>query len=433
VRPVDVVTERALEGSRPADSLLVWAWRGGRLVLDEPLDVVDWSFGDSAGGSVKIGQQVSLTVADPRGELGAWRFDDALGVGGTELQIIYRVGGAGAINYGKFRITGNEPVEVVDWREIDEFGLDVPDSQLGPHRRKKAIVTAAVKLTAVDLTINPDRDKLEAPESPALAATYLTEVQRLLVNHFPVVVEAGVTDAAIPRTTVYDRERLEAVQDILARRNARYRMGGDGELRVYPRVTDPVWRVEPEKGMVSVSRKQVLDKLYNRWVVSGKDSGDGKPVTAVVSIDTGPLRFGGDHGRAQEFYTSDMIETYGQALAYGIQLRDEFLSSIAVEFEVETTPRPELQGGDWIDVGYPLTAGHVAYFPCQIVGISRSGAKVPAGTRITVQCSYNDMITALGRTEWAQYLTAGTPELIWDRMPSTWGRLPALTWDELSG
>jgi hypothetical protein len=90
-----------------------------------------------------------------------------------------------------------------------------------------------------------------------------------------------------------------------------------------------------------------------------------------------------------------------------------------------------LQGGDWIDVGYPLAAGHVAYFPCQIVGISRSGAKVPGGTRITVQCSYNDMITALGRTEWAQYLTAGTPELIWDRMPSTWGRLPDLTWDDL--
>ena len=33
----------ALEGSRPADSLTVWAWRGGSLLFPDPLQVVDWA------------------------------------------------------------------------------------------------------------------------------------------------------------------------------------------------------------------------------------------------------------------------------------------------------------------------------------------------------------------------------------------------------
>jgi len=55
------------------------------------------------GDNVKVGQRISLTVADPDGVLGAWRFDDPLGVGGTKLQVIYNVGGSGAVNYGWFR------------------------------------------------------------------------------------------------------------------------------------------------------------------------------------------------------------------------------------------------------------------------------------------------------------------------------------------
>lgn len=434
MRPIDAATRKALEGSRPADHVIVWAWRGGRLVLPQALQVIDWSGNDSAGPDVKINQQIQLTVADPKGVLGAWRFEDPLGVGGTVLQVIYRVGGAGALNFGKFRVTGNEPTEVVEWREIDEYGLDVPGSRLGPHKRLKPVVKAAVQLTAVDLTEGLDSDKFEAPESPqGLFATYLGEVRRLVGDAFPVVVDPAVTDASIPMNTVYDRERLEAVQDLLARRGAWHRMGGDGELQVYPRVTAPVWRTEPGNCLVSVGRKQVIDGLYNRWVVSGKNTGDGAPVTAVASIDAGPLRFGGDHGRRHAPpYSSEMIETYGQALAYAHELRDEALASIAVELTVQTSPRPELQAGDWIEVGYPVTAGHVAYFPGQIRGISRSMAKVPGDTRITVTCPYQGIVTALGRTEWAKYITAGTPELIWDRMPATWGNLPDTTWNDLA-
>lgn len=431
MRLIDEATLRALEGSRPADTFTVWAWRGGSLVLPEPLDVISWSGQDGASESVKVAQQMSLTVADPTGALGSWRFDDPLGVGGTELQFIYRVGGAGAVNFGRFRITANDPDEVVEWRTIDEYGYDQPDGMLGPHKRMVPVVRAVVKLEAVDLTYNADRDKLEGPESPGPDATVLGEFARLMGDHFPVVVDDGVTDMPVSRLLVFDRERLEAGQDLLKRVVARYRMGGDGECHVYPLRTDPVWRVEPGNCLVSVARKQSIDGLFNRWVVEGKDAVTGAPVRAVVSIDTGPLRFGGDHGQAQTFYTSEMITSYAQAVDYGRELRDQFLSSLAIELKVETSPRPELQAGDRIDVGYPVPARHVAYFLGTITGIDRTGTNVPGGTTLTVSCSYTDVIKALTRTEWAEHITGGTPELTWDRMPGNWGTLPAITWTDL--
>lgn len=431
MRLIDADSLVALDGSRPADSLTVWAWRDGSLVVPEPLDVVDWSVSDDAGDSVKVGQKLSLTVADPDGSLGAWQFEDPLSVAGTELQVIYTVGGAGATNFGWFRVVGNEPTVAVDSRVVDEFGLDVPDSLNAPHERRRYITTGKVKLEAVDLTFDVDRDKFEAPQSPRTGATVLSEIRRLTSRYFPLVVDPGVVDAGVSSRLVFDKERLEAVQDLASRVNARYRMGGDGECHVYPVASSPVWRVEPEVSLVSVSRKQSIDGLFNKWIVEGKDSKGGAPVRGSAVIESGPLRWGGPHGRAADFYSSEMITTRPQADYYAAELRDRFLSSLAVELAVETVPRPELQAGDRIEVGCPVTAGHIAYLPGTITSIRRGGSPVPTGTSLTVTCSYGDVVNALSRTEWAKNITNTRPALTWDRMPGNWGTIPPLIWNDL--
>ncbi|MFJ4287968.1 hypothetical protein ACIPY0_20185 [Paenarthrobacter nicotinovorans] len=431
MRLVDAVSAQALEGSRPADSLTVWAWRGDSLALAEPLDVVDWSFEDQSGDNVKVSQRVSLTVADPDGRLGAWRLDDPLSVTGTRLQIIYNVGGAGAVNYGWFRVTGNEPDEVVDWRHVAEYGLVEPDSLTPAHERLKPFVSAVVKLEAVDLTADVDRDRFEAPESPSSGATVLSETRRLLSPYFPVVVDPGVSDVGVSTQLVFERERLEACQDLLGRVSARYRMGGDGECHVYPRATSSVFRVGPNAGLVRVQRKQSIDGLYNRWVVEGKEEGSGNPVRAAVNIDSGPLRYGGPHGKFPTFYSSEMITSTAAAVLYAQELKAKFLASLALELSVECVPRPELQAGDRIEVGCPVAAGHVAYIPAEISSIRRAGTTVPGTTTLTVVCAYGDVIAALDRTEWAEHLTGELPPLTWDRMPATWGTGPSMPWDDL--
>jgi len=430
VRLIDEGSLAALDGSRPADSLTVWAWRDGSLVLPDPLDVIDWSVSDDAGDSVKVGQKFSLTVADPDGSLGAWRFDDPLSVAGTDLQVIYRVGGAGAVNFGWFRVVGNEPTVAVDSRVVDEFGLDAPDSPTAPHERRRYITSGVVKLEAVDLTFDVDRDKFESPRSPR-TATVLSEIANLTSAYFPTVVDPGVTDTSVSSRLVFDKERLEAVQDLASRVNARYRMGGDGECHIYPVMSAPVWRVEPEISLVSVARKQSIDGLFNKWIVEGKDSKGGAPVRGSAFIETGPLRWGGPHGKAPDFYSSEMITTRVQADFYAVELRERFLSSLAIELAVETVPRPELQAGDRIEVGCPVTAGHVAYLPGTITSIRRGGSTVPTGTSLTVTCSYGDVLNALTRTEWAENITSTLPALTWDRMPGSWGTFPTLDWNDL--
>jgi hypothetical protein len=429
VRLIDQESLDALEGSRSGEGLTVWAWRDGGLELPEPLEVISWSWQEDAGDTVTVGQTLSLTVADPDGTLGAWRFEDPLSVAGTELQVIYNIGGAGSVNAGIFRIVGNAPDEVTEWRRKAEYGLAVPDSDVAPHERSVPITRAVVKLVADDLTRNVDRDEFEAPQS-ASGSTVLAEFAQLTKDHFPTVIDAGVNDANISPFLVFESERLAACQDLLSRVNARYRMGGDGECHVYPARSAPVWRVEPTRGLVSATRQQAADGLYNRWVVTGKESEDGTPVRASASIDNGPLRYGGPHGRAPFKYSSEMITTTGQALAYAIQLRDESLSALAVELSVTTVPRPELQAGDWIEVGCPFE-DRVVYLPGWISSISRGGDPVPGPTSLKVRCSYDDVESALSRAEWADHLTAGMPPLTWDRMPSTWGSLPPFIWNNL--
>lgn len=431
MRLIDEPSLNALEGSRPADTVTAWAWRGGSLVLPDPLEVIDWSLSDEAGDAVKIGQKMTLTVADPDGSLGAWRLDDPLGVAGTRVQIIERIGGAGTVNTGWFRIIGNTPKEVIETRIIDEYGYSEPDGDLPEHKRRVMVVRAVVTLDLVDLTFNADQDKLEAPQSPPAGAMVISEFKRLTARHFPTVVDDGVSNKSVSKFLVYDRERLEAGQDLLSRVGARYRMGGDGECHIYPRITDPVLTVEPTAGLIEVSRKQTVDGLYNRWVVEGKDGGDGKPVRGVASINSGPLRYDGPHGRSQYSYSSEMITSRDEAEAYARQLRQEFLSSLAVELNVSMVPRPELQSGDWIRVGCPIAAGHVIYIPGMIASLSRAGTPVPGPMSLKVQCSYADVVEALGRTDWAEHLTGEIPELTWDRMPGNWGTAPAMPWNDL--
>lgn len=429
---IDEVSKAALDGSRPADELIAWAWYDGALAWDEPLQISSWSRSESADGKSKVQRQLTLTIADPDGSLSPWLFHDPLGVGGTVLQIIYRVGGAGAMNLGWFRVESNDPDERHIRYVIPEYGYIEPDSETAPHERTIMVPAGGtVEITIVDITADVDRDKLITPESPK-TTTVLSEVTRLIGDHFPVVVEDGVTDTAVAKTLVFERERLEAVQDLLASINARYRMGGDGEMRVYPITPGPVlWRVEPEAGLVSLKRSQTIAGLYNMWIVTGKEDGTGRPISAIAMLKSGPLRVDGPHGRVPYFYESDQITSVAAAQKYAETLRDRQDQTYAVELSVETIPRPELQAGDRIEVGCPVKDGHVIYIPGEVTSIQASGSPIPGPMSLKVTCSYSDIFDALARTEWAQHLTHEKPALTWDRMPAKWGTIPALTWNDL--
>jgi hypothetical protein len=429
---IDDVSRAALEGSRPADEVIAWAWYDGALAWSEPLSINAWSKTYSADKKAKVQRQYSFTIADPDGSLSPWLFHDPLGVGGTVLQVMYRIGGAGTLNVGWFRLEANTPKQSHVRYTIPEYGYMEPDSERAPHERDVMVPAGGtVEVNAVDISADVDRDKLLTPESPK-TTTVLAEVSRLIGDHFPVVIEDGVTDGPVAKTLVYEKERLEAVQDLLASIGARYRMGGDGEMRVYPIAPGPlVWRVEPNAGLVEVGRGQSIAGLYNMWVVTGKEEGTGRAISAIATLKSGPLRVDGPHGRVPTFYESDQITSVAAAQKYAENLRDRQDQTYAVELSVDVVPRPELEAGDWIEVGCPTKDGHVIYIPGEISSIQASGSPIPGPMNLKVTCSYSDVFDALARTEWSQYLTREKPALTWDRMPATWGTAPAVTWNDL--
>jgi hypothetical protein len=398
MRLVDADTINSLNGSRAGESLTVYAWYNGRLSYPDPLPVSDARFSWDRDRQV---QSLSLTVADPDGTLAPWLLDDPLGVGGARLQVRHNVGGASPIPQGWYRITAPAPAE--RWRSylIDEAGRINTDSPI-PNGKKEVLISggATIQLQAADLGILLKNDRLLAPESPKGGSpTVLSEIRRLAGVTVPVVTTAGVVDRAVPRNTIYERERLDAIQALCKSITCDYRMNGDGQLEVYSLAAQaPVatLRGGAEGMLVQVDRSQELEGLYNTFVVDGTANND-RPVRAIAEITSGPLRVDGPHGRYTTFYESNLISTELQARNYAESMRDTHLAGLTVTLRVTCLPVPHLQQGDWVNVGNPVVNGqHVT-----LAGMIRSIDQAWTGTTadsctVLVECSYADVQNVIG-------------------------------------
>lgn len=405
MRAIDANTLNALKGSRAGDKLTVYAWYNGSLSYPEPLPIAKYDMDWDIGRQV---QKFSCTVADKEGELAPWLLEDPLGVGGGLLQVRYDVGGAGSVNMGWYRITASAPAERWHSYLIDSRGYVNADSSI-PTGKELVYVTggATIAVTAYDLAINAKNDRLLAPESPpagGASPTVVSEIQRLMRDTAPVVTVTGVSDRTVSRNVVYERERLDAVQDLAKRIFCDYRMNGDGQMEIYPITPqDPVAVLQggPEGLLVQVDRSQSIEGLYNRAVVDGLDDSDPAhsiPIRAVAQIDSGPLSVYGPHGRIPEFYSSNMIATQTDADNYAETMIATQLSGLTVDLRVTALPLPHLQQGDWVQVGNPVVNGR----PVDLVGRVKSmslkqGEGLAAGPmELTVQCSYWQVQSAIG-------------------------------------
>jgi hypothetical protein len=402
VRPIDANTLAALKGSRTGDELVVWVWRDGQLVWPEPLPLAGWAldWDDS-----REAQSLNLTVKDPTGELAPWLLEDPLGAGGSRLQVIYSVGGAGVVNQGWYRVTQPQPDETWAAYTVDEAGTVTPDSPVPPG--SKVIMQpmgATITVQAYDLAAQVVNDKFIAPESPVGASpTVIGEIKRLLLDRVPVLVVAGVTDTPVNTTLVYEQQgdRWAAVQDLAARIGAGVRMNGDGQAEVYPITSSPVATLYggPEGLLVRVNRAQRYEGLYNIFVADGTATVNGQqqPVRGVAQITGGPLRVDGPHGRYPKFYSSTMLTTQEQCDAYAAQMRDTQLAGLTTDLIVEALPLPHLQIGDWVTVANPVVNGMAVPLNGRVVAMGLRGAGTTVDRMpLTVRCDYAAVKAAFG-------------------------------------
>lgn len=368
----------ALSGSRVGERLRAHIWYDGQVVAPD-VDLTDWQV--TSDGSRQVRTQTSLTVADPDGVLAPWGVDDPLGVGGARVQLIYEIGGGESVDLGFFRITGSDPAE--NWT-LRNGSVWVSGG-------------ATVPVQADDLTAIAVADRLLSAQSPKTGATVLGEVRRLLTGIMPVTVAAGVSDSAVARTTVYERERMDAVEDLLAMIDCTHRMTGDGQLEVYPAApAAPVWEVAggDDGVMISVQRSQSSSALYNGAVAIGATP-DGRQLIARSFEEAGPLRWEGPHWRRPYFQDSSGILTTQAAVdAAARSVLARQLRGRTVDLMVTCLPHPGLQAGDSVVVVSPTVTGS----DVELVGIVRalslrgSAAGVSPMT-MTVECSYEAVQT----------------------------------------
>lgn len=406
MRPIDANTLNALSGSRAGDKITIYCWYDGRLAVPDPLPVSAWSFSWDIDRQV---QSFNLTVTDADGKLAPWLLEDPLGVGGARLQVRYDVGGAGSINLGWYRIVASNPDERWHSYVIDEAGRVNADSPI-PNGKKLVMVPggASIDLTAYDVAQIAKMDRLLAPESPqGESPTIIGEIKRLLSDIAPVVTAAGVVDRAVNRTLVYEVERLDAVQDLCKRISCDYRMNGDGQFEIYPLAAQEpvaVLRGGPEGLLVKVDRSQKIDGLYNQFVADGTmetTNPDGTtqrvPIRGIATVTTGPLRYGGPHGRVPKFYESPMLINQNDCDSYAREMMLTQLSGLTVDLKVVALPLPHLQQGDFVQIGNPVVNGQEVQLVGRVKTMDLDSFGMTADEMpLTVQCSYSDVQTVIG-------------------------------------
>lgn len=400
MRDIDANTLAALNGSRTGDAITVWVWYDGNLANPEPLNVSSWSMD---WDTTRQTQTMTLEVDDTDGFLAPWLLEDVLGVAGARLQVTYTVGQAGTVNMGWYRITDTDPDE--NWLPylIPNAGQSNQDSPI-PTGTALVLVSGGsrIPLTADDLSVEIANNRFLAPESPkGTAPTILSELSRLLDGIVPVATTDGVVDRAVNKTLIYDRDRLNAVQDLCARISCAYRMNGDGQFEVYPvSKTTPVWLVRggPEGVLAKVNRSQSLDGLYNVFVADGTRTINNQqtPIRGIARIDAGPLRAGGPHGTYPVFYDSTMLTTQAECDAYAATMRDTQVRGLTVDLKVECAPNPALQQGDWVTVYNAAVGNRVIPLDGRVktMGLKSAGNTVDRMT-LTVEVSYTDLQAAV--------------------------------------
>lgn len=404
MRPIDSATLNALAGSRSGDSLLVWVWYGGKLALPDPLAISSAKFSWDATRQI---QTLNLTIPDPDGTLSPWLYSDPLGVGGSRLQVIYLVGGAGAINIEWYRIERTNPEESWVTYLITDSGVTTPDTAVPPGKRLAHVSGGSlIQLQAVSLGQVVANNRFPAPESPkGLAPTIIGEITRLVQDSVPVTTATGVVDRPVNTTLVYQGDRLNAVQDLCKRINCDYRFTGAGQLEVYPLTTQAsvaTLRGGPEGMLVSVDREQLMEGLYNEFYADGQvttKAPDGTttqvPIRGYAAITTGELRVNGPHGRMPQFYSSTMLTTQTECDAYATSMRDTQLAGLTTDLKVTCLPQPQLQLGDWVTVYNAVVDGRAIALTGRIKAMDLGFTNgTPDAMHVTVTCNYADVQNA---------------------------------------
>lgn len=230
-------------------------------------------------------------------------------------------------------------------------GKDIAWVQLGWFRISDAVPDGAtLKITAPDLMDAVQRSRFTGPYSTYDNTAYLFVLDFLL---FPLVPNVQ-TDTTIShrgmRTKSWERERLDAVQEVIDSMPGRGGLDSSGTFVVEPanvvRPLSGVLRSGVGGNVISVRTLANPDSGFNACVAIGRDPITGQDIQGIAYVTSGPRRWDGPYGRNPGFYASDLLTTVQMCRDTAYATLDRWQRRQAEVWRVEMAPDPRLELGD---------------------------------------------------------------------------------------
>lgn len=339
MRTISDLALSTLAGSQSGVTVVADVWRGGVLLTTSgPLPCASWTVNWDT--TRQIQGQANLVVTDAEGLLAPWGFGDTLAVGGSRVHLRYLMPDAGdEVSLGWFRVVKADVVE--SWR-------------FHPTGSKWLSTGATIRLACDELTWQVVQERFLAPESPQTLTSVLGEMKRLLDGIVPLGSTAGITDKAVPSTIAYTKERMNAVEDLATSVGAVHRMSDAGLLDLLPVAPGAsVWTIaaaDNENGvLIDLGRAQDASTLPNAAIVEGTAT-DGSQLIGLAVVPSGPLAFGGPHGRIPTFMASPLMTTQAMCDAAAATFLTSTLAQRKTILPVTCLPNPALQGWDTVAI-----------------------------------------------------------------------------------
>lgn len=210
-----------------------------------------------------------------------------------------------------------------------------------------------VQVTAFGPLYRCAEARFRSPEVPRAGGTFATEFRRLMVPGVPVYVDPTLVDRPIPKSFVWESDRLAALYEIAGAWPARIRTDQWGVVNVLPplpEVPSPVLSFADGVGgtVVGVARSDTRQQAYN--VVVGQSSATDSParesVRAVAAQTSGPMAAttdGTGYGEVVRYVSSPLTVTQAQVAAMAqTTLASELLKAQVRTVQAAPDPRVEL-------------------------------------------------------------------------------------------
>lgn len=343
---------------RPAVS----AWRGGTLLAGE-VPVISGSL--SADATQEVPERLTLTVpewasTDEHPDGFSWVPDSPLHP---------------LAHYGQY-----VEVDVHVWSSVtasDPLSPPTSTSRLGRfvvQDWSHDDTSGTVQVECVGVLQRVKDARLRNGVAPHPSGTFTSEFRRLLPPGLGVQFD-GLTDRAIPKSFVWDEDRLGALYEIADAWPARLSVDTTGTVRVrspLPDVAVPV--VEYTDGhrgtLISAPTAGTRDGVFNVVVArsSATDDPARPPAQAVAVVKQGPL-VPAEYGEVVMFWSSPLASTTAQLQASANTILARKTRAAVVQRVVAAPdPRPELDDAVGLTRDGTRRVGYVIGFTLPLLG-----------------------------------------------------------------